>query len=115
MILYERGLFKLDQPLVELLPEFAASGPIADPRRRHVTLRMILAHSSGLPAYIKLFQTAHNKDELLRQAFQVPLTAAPGTQAEYSDIGFILLGQAIEKSYRRASRPVLSARDLCQT
>jgi len=97
MILYERGQFKLDQPLVELLPEFAAGGPIADPRRRHVTLRMILAHSSGLPAYIKLFQTAQSKDELLRQAFQVPLTAAPGTQAEYSDIGFILLGQVIER------------------
>ena len=58
---------------------------------------MLLAHSSGLPAYIKLFQTAHNKDELLQQALHVPLTAAPGTRAEYSDIGFILLGQALEK------------------
>jgi CubicO group peptidase (beta-lactamase class C family) len=97
MILYERAQFKLDQPLVELLPEFAGSAGNNDPQRRAVTLQMLLAHSSGLPAYIKLFQTAHTKEDLLKQALAVPLTAAPGTRAEYSDIGFILLGQAIER------------------
>jgi len=97
MILYDRGQFKLDQPLAELLPGFADSSLEQTDARRQVTLRMLLAHSSGLPAYIKLFQTAHNKDELLRQALRVPLTAAPGSRAEYSDIGFILLGQALER------------------
>ncbi len=92
MILHERGQFKLEQPLVELLPGFAGD----DPRRRQVTLRMLLAHSSGLPAYVKLFQTAHNKEELVQQALAVPLTADPGARAEYSDIGFILLGEAIQ-------------------
>jgi serine-type D-Ala-D-Ala carboxypeptidase len=99
MILYDRGLFKLDQPLVELLPGFAESGAGQNDARRQVTLCMLLAHSSGLPAYIKLFQTAHNKDELLAQALRVPLTANPGSRAEYSDIGFILLGQAMEKLF----------------
>ncbi len=93
MVLYERGQFKLEQPLVELLPGFA----LGDSRRRQVTLRMLLAHSSGLPAYLRLFQTAHDKDELLRQALQVPLTAAPGVRAEYSDIGFILLGEVLQQ------------------
>jgi CubicO group peptidase (beta-lactamase class C family) len=97
MILHERGQLKLEQPLAELLPEFAASLQNNDPRRQQVTLRMLLAHSSGLPAYIKLFQTAQSKAELLTQAFQVPLAADPGTRAEYSDIGFILLGEAIQK------------------
>lgn len=97
MILYDRGLFKLDQPLIELLPGFADSSAEQKDARRQVTLRMLLAHSSGLPAYIKLFQTAHNKDELLKQALRVPLTAAPGSRAEYSDIGFILLGEALQK------------------
>ena len=98
MILYDRGVLNLDQPLVELLPGFAKS-PTGeeDARRKKITFRMLLAHSSGLPAYIKLFQTAHNKDELLAQALRVPLTANPGSRAEYSDIGFILLGQAMEK------------------
>lgn len=99
MILHDRDLFQLEQPLVELLPEFVAKSAGSEDLRRQVTLRMLLAHSSGLPAYVKLFQTAHNKDELLKQALQVPLTAAPGTHAEYSDIGFILLGEAMEKLF----------------
>jgi CubicO group peptidase (beta-lactamase class C family) len=92
MILHDRGQFDLQQPLVDLLPGFAGD----DPRRRQVTLRMLLAHSSGLPAYLKFFQTAHNKEDLVRQALAVPLTADPGTRAEYSDIGFILLGEALQ-------------------
>ncbi|HZU32057.1 MAG TPA: serine hydrolase domain-containing protein [Candidatus Angelobacter sp.] len=92
MVLYERGKLQLEQPLVELLPSFA--GP--DPKRRQVTLRMLLAHSSGLPAYVKLFQTAHRKEDLLQQALQVPLAADPGSRAEYSDIGFILLGEVLQ-------------------
>ena len=96
MILYDRGLFNLDQPLVELLPEFGGDTSEQNGSRCQVTLGMLLAHSSGLPAYIKLFQTAHNKDELLHQALQVQLTASPGSRAEYSDIGFILLGEALQ-------------------
>jgi CubicO group peptidase (beta-lactamase class C family) len=97
MLLYERGVLKLDQPIIELLPEFAAKNPSSEDPRRQVTLRMLLAHSSGLPAYVKLFQTAHKKDELIQQALLVPLTAAPGSHSEYSDIGFILLGHALEQ------------------
>ena len=58
---------------------------------------MLLAHSSGLPAYEKLFQKARSRDELLTAAFSMPLTADPGTRAEYSDIGFIILGIALER------------------
>jgi CubicO group peptidase (beta-lactamase class C family) len=95
MILYERGLLKLEQPLFQILPDFVEIS--RDDARRQVTLRMLLSHSSGLPAYIRLFQTANSKEELLRQALQVPLAATPGTRAEYSDIGFILLGEALER------------------
>lgn len=93
MILHDRGQFNLEYPLIDFLPRFASG----DPRRNQITLRMLLAHSSGLPAYIKLFQTAHTKAELLNQALAVPLAADPGTHAEYSDIGFILLGEVIQK------------------
>lgn len=95
MLLNDRGIFDLDKPNVTVLPEFAASA--TDPRRAQVTFRMVLAHSSGLPAYIKLFQTAKTPADLLAQAFQVPLSADPGSRAEYSDIGFILLGEAIQR------------------
>jgi serine-type D-Ala-D-Ala carboxypeptidase len=93
MRLHERGEFHLEQPVVEVLPEFAGN----DPRRSRVTLRMLLAHSSGLPAYAKLFETAKTRDELLTQAFQIPLLADPETRADYSDLGFILLGVALER------------------
>ncbi len=91
MILYERGELDLDLPLVALIPQFASE----DDRRNEITLRMVLAHSSGLPAYVKLFEHARTPGELLRAACGVPLVADPGTRAEYSDIGFILLGQAL--------------------
>jgi len=93
MILYERGLLELDLPVVAVVAEFAGE----DPRRDAVTLRMLLSHSSGLPAYEKLFLRARTRDELLSAAFATPLTANPGARAEYSDIGFVILGVALER------------------
>lgn len=93
MILYDRALLELDRPVVELVPEFAGG----DLRRREVTLRQLLAHSSGLPAYERLFLHATNRDDLLGAAFRVQLVAAPGQRADYSDIGFIVLGVALER------------------
>jgi CubicO group peptidase (beta-lactamase class C family) len=93
MILYERGLLDLDLPVVAVAAEFAGE----DPRRDAVTLRMLLAHSSGLPAYEKLFLRAQTRGELLPAAFSTPLTADPGAKTEYSDIGFIILGIALER------------------
>ncbi len=97
MILYERGLLDLEAPITAIIPEFAGQFASDDPRRREVTLRMLLAHTSGLPAYEKLFLRAHSREELLQAAFTTPLAAAPGARAEYSDIGFIILGVALER------------------
>jgi len=94
MILYERGLLDLDTPIVAIVPEFASSG---DARRKEVTLRMLLAHSSGLPAYVKLYLQALTPQALLSSAFQTELTADPGDRTEYSDIGFIVLGVALAR------------------
>ena len=98
-ILSERGLLELDAPVVGVIPEFLVdSCGEVDPRRPDVTFRMLLAHSSGLPAYEKLFLEAHTREDLLRAVFTMPLSADPGTVAEYSDIGFILLGAALERA-----------------
>jgi CubicO group peptidase (beta-lactamase class C family) len=94
MILYERGLVELDAPVSGIIPEFLTGD---DARRQAVTFRTLLAHSSGLPAYEKLFLKAPSRDELRKAAFSMPLTADPGTRAEYSDIGFISLGIALER------------------
>ncbi len=93
MVLYERGLLDLETPVTAIVPEFAQN----DPGRREVTLRMLLAHSSGLPAYEKLFLQVHSAGELLQAVFAAELVATPGARAAYSDIGFILLGVALER------------------
>ncbi|HLW54166.1 MAG TPA: serine hydrolase domain-containing protein [Candidatus Angelobacter sp.] len=107
MVLYERGTFHLEQKLMDLLPGFRNS----DSRKEHITLRMLLTHSSGLPGYVRLFETAAKREELIRQAMETPLEADPGSRAEYSDIGFILLGEALEK-LAGASLDQLAAREI---
>jgi serine-type D-Ala-D-Ala carboxypeptidase len=92
-ILHDRGLLDLDAPVAAIVPEFLAS----DPARAEVTLRMLLDHSSGLPAYARLFEQAADPGALLHAAFTLPLEAGPGTRALYSDIGFIVLGVALER------------------
>ena len=97
MILYERGLLDLEAPVTAIVPEFASDHAGDDPRRREITLRMLLAHCSGLPAYEKLFLRAQAREGLLQAAFSTPLAAAPRTRAEYSDVGFITLGVVLER------------------
>jgi CubicO group peptidase (beta-lactamase class C family) len=93
MVLFERGELNLEAKVVDLLPEFETG----DERRKKITLRMILAHSSGLPAYERLFERAKTRDELVRAAATVPLAHDPMSEVEYSDIGFILLGEILAK------------------
>jgi CubicO group peptidase (beta-lactamase class C family) len=96
MLLYQRGLLDLDAPVASLVPEFVLQ-PARDSRRKGVTFHTLLAHSSGLPAYGKLFMHNRTRDELLHSALTMPLVADPGSHAEYSDIGFIILGMALER------------------
>jgi len=96
MLLYERGLLDLDAPVSAIIPEFTTDAA-KDPRRHEVTLRMLLSHSSGLPAHEKFFLKARTRAELLQAAFTTPLAANPATRADYSDIGFIILGIALER------------------
>lgn len=92
-LLVERGQLDLRQSVVSVLPEFASD----DRRRNQITVQMLLAHSSGLPAYVKLFERAQDRDSLLRLALRVPLESDPDSRAEYSDIGFILLGELLQR------------------
>jgi len=96
MLLYERGLLDLDAAVSAIIPEFTNDRE-KDPRRHEVTVRMLLTHSSGLPAYENLFLKARTRAELLQAAFTTPLAANPATRAEYSDVGFIVLGAAVER------------------
>jgi serine-type D-Ala-D-Ala carboxypeptidase len=92
-ILYERGKFRLDDCVAALTPQFGTN----DLRRYDVTIRHLLTHTSGLPAYVRLFEHAHTREDLLRAAYITPLESDPGTRTEYSDIGFIILGDILQR------------------
>jgi serine-type D-Ala-D-Ala carboxypeptidase len=81
-ILWERGKFDLDS---------------AVPGRPELTIRSLLTHTSGLPAYGKLFEQTRDREKLLESAYATPLEAPFGSRTEYSDIGFIILGDVLEK------------------
>lgn len=93
MVLYERGLLDLEAMVVSILPEFKSE----DSRRMQITLRMLLAHSSGLPAHQKMYLRSDSRSGIVEQAMKAHLATAPGTRAEYSDIGFIILAAALEQ------------------
>lgn len=95
MLLEQRGLLDLDTPLGELLPGFVV-GRAPEEGARRVKLRHLLAHNSGLPGYAEFFRTAKTPSALFRACLELPLEGQPGTRAEYSDPGFILLGKALE-------------------
>jgi beta-glucosidase-like glycosyl hydrolase/CubicO group peptidase (beta-lactamase class C family) len=94
MMLAARRL-ELDAPLARYLPEWAA-GPEPEARKR-VTLRHLLLHASGLPKHREYFREATGKRAVLARVLTEPLVAEPSAQVEYSDLGFILLGEVVER------------------
>lgn len=66
-----------------------------DRPRPDVTVEQLLTHASGLPAWKRL---GDSRDEVLRTVLAEPLESPPGAVARYSDLGFILLGAAVERA-----------------
>jgi len=95
MLMSQRGKLDIDLPLGEVLPGFVVGRKAGD-GARHIRLRHLLAHSSGLPGYAPLYKTAQTPAALFRECLALPVEVEPGTRAEYSDPGFILLGKALE-------------------
>jgi beta-N-acetylhexosaminidase len=89
MQLAERGRVALDAPVQRYLP--AWTGPNKD----RVTLRQLLTHSAGLPAWRPLYKEATDPESALRLAYATPLDTLPGVRMVYSDIGAILLGEVV--------------------
>jgi CubicO group peptidase (beta-lactamase class C family) len=95
MLLVQRQQIDVDTLLGDLLPGFVVGRAPGDAARK-VTLRHLLAHNSGLPGYVELFRAATTPEALFRACLELPLEVEPGTRAEYSDPGFVLLGKALE-------------------
>jgi CubicO group peptidase (beta-lactamase class C family) len=101
MILVDRGMLDINQFLVRYLPDFVPPYDLAeDPLwsvRGEVTVGHLLAHTSGLPAYERFYLRAREKGHVLAEAVAVPLEEPPGERTLYSDVGFILLGEILER------------------
>jgi D-alanyl-D-alanine carboxypeptidase len=112
--LAEEGEFALDDPLPAVLPpDVVARVAEAD----HITVRMLLNHTSGIPEYAdEEFDGAVGADphrlwrveELLELAAAQPRQFEPGDQYAYSNTDYTLLGLIIEEatgeSWRAAVR-----------
>ncbi len=73
--------------------------------KKTMTVKHLLSHSSGLPSWQPYYQTVPTDDigtpsgklQIIDACCREPLVYETGQQSIYSDIGFILLGEMIEK------------------
>ncbi|MEX2570784.1 MAG: serine hydrolase domain-containing protein [Gemmatimonadota bacterium] len=88
MLLVEDGRMLLDAPVSRYLPHFGGGD------KDRVTIRHLLTHTSGLPAWINT--SALTEQQSLMKAISAPLRSAPGERVEYSDVGFVVLWAATD-------------------
>ncbi|MGH9710361.1 MAG: serine hydrolase domain-containing protein, partial [Candidatus Acidiferrales bacterium] len=99
MMLVTEGRVDLDAPLPRYLPEWVSGRNVGQQPewRKRVTVRELLLHTSGLPAHREFYQDTKGQNAILKRANTEPLVAEPGTKVEYSDLGFMLLGEIVER------------------
>lgn len=90
-VLVDQGRLDLDALVSRYLPEF--SGGAKD----SVTVRMLLNHTSGLPAWAPLWRMAHTPEEAREALYSIPLIRVPGSRAEYSDLNALLVGLVVTR------------------
>ncbi len=106
LVLSQEGHLSADGVAAEVLP---FTSP--DPRVREIRFTHLLSHTSGLPAWLPLYEkvaaaeaaegrplsgTAEGHDRIVAEVLSLPLSRDPGAGWEYSDLGYMLLGRAIE-------------------
>src|SRR5262245_15821354 len=84
MHLVESGQVDLNAPVSRYIPEFTGPG------KNVVTVRHLLTHSSGLPAWRPLYKEAEDPASALALAIATPLDTTPGVRMVYSDLGAII-------------------------
>ncbi|HEV2762904.1 MAG TPA: serine hydrolase domain-containing protein [Pyrinomonadaceae bacterium] len=94
--LLERGAFELDAEVSRFLRHFSGED------KRRITVRQLLTHTSGLPAWTPVYVASGGERERALDAIVArPLAYEPGTRVLYSDLGFITLGLLLAHVSRR--------------
>ena len=104
MMLVDSGKLDLNAPVQRYVPAF--QGPAKD----RVLIRHLLTHSSGLPAWRPLYAEATTREQALALVDTTPLLRQPGDTFVYSDLGAILLTQAVEAITGQRLNDFLDAR-----
>ena len=97
LVLIAKNKLSWDTPLADLLQ---LSVPV---QKKKINLTDLMQHRSGLPAYrpyyhdlLQCGDEQARKKKMVDCILHEPLEYKPGSQALYSDLGFLLLGYAIE-------------------
>jgi CubicO group peptidase (beta-lactamase class C family) len=95
MTLFDKGEFKLDDPVKKYIPTFAGDG------REKVSVRHLLTHVSGLPDQLaenNMLRKAHaGLPEFIEHAIRTPLQFSPGTRYQYSSMAILLAAEVAQK------------------
>jgi uncharacterized protein YbbC (DUF1343 family)/CubicO group peptidase (beta-lactamase class C family) len=91
MLLIERGKLRPSDRVAKYWPEFAANG------KQDVTVEHCLLHVSGLTPDNSIKDYVGTRAEMLARVAALPLLSPPGTRFRYSDVGFITLGELVER------------------
>ena len=90
MFAVQNGKLELDTPVWRYVPAFRGEA------KDSITIRMLLMHASGLPAWRPLYRETRSRAAALALVDTTALTSKPGSHFEYSDLGAIVLTQAVE-------------------
>lgn len=91
MAFHTQGRLDLESRASDLVPEFRGG------QRDRITLRLLLAHSSGMCGWKPLYKEAPTRRAMIDKVLAEPLAYEPGRSMDYSDLGFILLGLCLER------------------
>ena len=86
----ERGAMDFDDPVSRHLPYWVGGD------RQSVTIRDLLAHSSGLPAHRPFSRDLQGRPAIEAAILATPLEYVPRSRSVYSDLGFMLLGFVLD-------------------
>ena len=91
MMLANEGFLSVDDPVSRHLPEYATNDKSA------ITIRHLLTHRSGMLDWYPMYYRASDRRQVHALIAGLPLKTPVGSQRKYSDLGFTVLGQIIEK------------------
>ncbi|MBI3790012.1 MAG: beta-lactamase family protein [Gemmatimonadetes bacterium] len=89
--LVQEGRLDLDAPVRRFVPEWQV------PLTEAVTVRDLLLHRAGLPAFKLFYKQANGRDAIRALVLATPLDTMPRARMVYSDLGAIILGIVVER------------------